>query len=509
MSRYQGRRYEEKEQINITKVVGVFIAIAVIVGLVFAIKNLFSDDSPNTEESKTIATQYYAAYENEKWGVINSNGETVINPQYDELIVVPDATKDLFIITYDVNYEDESYKTKVLNQSGEELFSQYDEIEAIANEDENARKWYESNVLKVKKDGKYGLINFEGKEILPIEYTEISPLKGLERSLLIQKEDQIGLYNHISEQIVIEPKFAEIKALGETYDYGYIVKDHEGKFGVISPDKKVILENKYEDIKQVSGNDMYVVTENKKLKLINSKEEEILTTGFEDIVDINGEDIIIQSQNKYGVMNTSGEKTVDTIYDSLQPVYSEYYIASKDSKYGIIDKNGEVKKDFEYFSLLYRDDSGWIEGEKDAVETEIIDRNLETRIKGIVTEVSKEKGYARIRVDDEYRYYNFKFEEKESKDVLLGNTLFLVKQDGKYGFQNKDGEFIVDCIYDDATEQNAFGYAAIKKDGVWGAIKADGTVILEPSVNLDENEKIDFIGNWHLYKDSTLNAYAK
>lgn len=37
-------------------------------------------------------------------------------------------------------------------------------------------------------------------------------------------------------------------------------------------------------------------------------------------------------------------------------------------------------------------------------------------------------------LDDEYKYYNFKFEEKTASSLLTSNTLFLSKKDGKYGF---------------------------------------------------------------------------
>ena len=39
--------------------------------------------------------------------------------------------------------------------------------------------WYEDNVLRVSKNGKYGIINFEGQEALPCEYDEITALKGV------------------------------------------------------------------------------------------------------------------------------------------------------------------------------------------------------------------------------------------------------------------------------------------------------------------------------------------
>ena len=45
------------------------------------------------------------------------------------------------------------------------------------------------------------------------------------------------------------------------------------------------------------------------------------------------------------------------------------------------------------------------------------------------------------------------------------HQLFLSKKDGKYGYVDKKGNVVVDYIYDDATEQNKYGYAGVKKDG--------------------------------------------
>ena len=91
--------------------------------------------------------------------------------------------------------------------------------------------------------------------------------------------------------------------------------------------------------------------------------------------------------------------------------------------------------------------------------------------------------------------------------LLTSNNLFVSKSNGKYGFVNKDGNVVVDYIYDDATEQNSSGYAGVKKDGLWGAIDLNGNVAVEPKYNLDENSKIDFIGKWHIAEDPIANYY--
>ena len=107
-----------------------------------------------------------------------------------------------------------------------------------------------------------------------------------------------------------------------------------------------------------------------------------------------------------------------------------------------------------------------------------------------------------------YDYINYK---KYSISLLL----FLVFSininscDIKYGYVNKDGQKIVDCIYDDAKEQNEYGFAAVKKDGKWGAIDTQGNIVCETNYDLDENLLIDFIGKYHLGKDINLLFYTE
>ena len=127
----------------------------------------------------------------------------------------------------------------------------------------------------------------------------------------------------------------------------------------------------------------------------------------------------------------------------------------------------------------------------------------------IVSEINIDDGYLRVRSGSEYKYYNFKFEEKTNKEALATNTIFLVNANGKYGYENKNGDRIVDCIYDDAKEQNKFGYCAVSKDGVWGALKSDGTVVVEPSRDLSSYLYVDFISEWHRHSDLQFNAYTK
>ena len=87
--------------------------------------------------------------------------------------------------------------------------------------------------------------------------------------------------------------------------------------------------------------------------------------------------------------------------------------------------------------------------------------------------------------------------------------MFLSKQNGKYGFVNKNEIVVIDYLYDDATEQNEAGFVAVKKDGKWGSINSKGETVVSPSYELKNNPVIDFIGKWHLAEDVNANYYIK
>ena len=87
--------------------------------------------------------------------------------------------------------------------------------------------------------------------------------------------------------------------------------------------------------------------------------------------------------------------------------------------------------------------------------------------------------------------------------------MFLSKKDGKYGFVNEKGIVVVDYQYEDATEQNKYGYAAVKKDGKWGCIDSKGKVVEECKNSLENALVVDFIASWHLATDINANYYTK
>lgn len=502
----RGRRYDTEPKLNMKKVFAVIIAIIVIIMFIFIIKGLLTKDSST---GKIVSKSYFTSYKDNKWGVIDSEGNDVIYPSYKEMIIIPDSKVGVFICTYDINYETGEYKTKVLNEKNQEIFTQYSKIEALQNVDLVGNLSYDKDVLKVQKDGKYGLINFSGKEITTIDYEDITAISKIENSFKVKKDGKYGIVDN-EGKIVIEPKYADIDILGKDNKSGFIVKDENGKYGIIDYSDNQVLNIEYDAIEKVYGNDLYVVTVDGKQKLVNKENKDILTKGYDSIKQVlsNQENaVIIVKDNKYGVMNLLGEMLIKPQYDDLKEVKTGYFIAKKDNKYGIINLENQEKLGFEYNSIVYNEKADIYIAEDNNLSSNILNGNLETKLTGMLIELNENKGYLKLRINDEYKYYNFKFEEKQEIEIFPSRTLFLSKKDGKYGYLDKDGNVKVDYIYDDATEQNNYGYVAVKKEGKWGCINSKGNVVQEPIYNLDEYLLIDFIGRWHLGLDINMNYY--
>ena len=500
----RGRRYEEPK-LNMKKVFAVIIAFVVIIMFIFMIKGFLTQDE---EQTKIVSKTYFSAFQNNKWGIIDEKGAVVIDPSYEEMMIVPNEKKDVFLCIYDVNYETGEYNTKALNSKNEEIFTQYDQIEAIGIVD-NGQASYMGDVLKVQKDGKYGLINLEGKELQTCQFDDITSLQGMKDVVKVQKDGKYGLINTEGKEIV-SIQYTDIQPLKNDNTSNFIVADREGKYGVISNNNEVVIALNYEQVKNIYSNNYFVVQKDGKEILAKKDGTEVVLNGLDEITGIlkNEENGIIFVQGeKYGVMNLAGEVILEAKYDDLKEAKSGIFIAEQNGKYGIIDEQGNEKLGFTYQNLSYYEKADLYVGEDESFNNSIIDNNFEVKQTGILVDIDEEKGYFKLRQNDEYRYYNFKFEEQKEAEIFANHTLYLSKKDGKYGFVDKEGNVVVDYIYDDATMQNDYGYAGVKKDGKWGSVDDKGNVIQEPTYNLDDYLQIDFVGRWHYGKDLNMNYY--
>jgi len=187
MSRYKSKyenRYErsgasryrqDDRKLNWGKVLFFILLILAIILLVYGINNSEPNpQNPVAPVQKVESSKYYIALNEDKWGVIDNLGKEIIPFEHLEMIVIPDMEKDIFICYTDVNYEKNTFNTKVLNKNNEQILTNYEKVVPIAFVGSENKASYVKDRFVFSKEDKYGVIDVEGNIVLEANFTKIT-----------------------------------------------------------------------------------------------------------------------------------------------------------------------------------------------------------------------------------------------------------------------------------------------------------------------------------------------
>jgi len=83
-------------------------------------------------------------------------------------------------------------------------------------------------------------------------------------------------------------------------------------------------------------------------------------------------------------------------------------------------------------------------------------------------------------------------ESKDQESLKDNKNLYALNKDNKYGFVNKNGEFVIEPQFDYAFDFSEDGLARIKKDGKYGFVNKNGEFIIEPQFDY----ALDFVNGF-------------
>lgn len=351
----------------------------------------------NYEVEKVKQYNYFILKKDELYGIIDRKGNMVVVPQYTD-IKIPNPEKGVFVC-----YQGDS--TKVLNEKGEEILTQYSDVQPIQLKNIISDLMYEKNVLKYSQDGKYGLVNLQGKKITKPIYDEIDSLPYKEGELIVRENEKYGVINMKGNQI-IEISYDKIVTdeyytdenryqyagyivsikTPEGYRYGY--RNHQGKellkteyndisrvteikddsntyliyakngqYGIAKNGEK-ILENEYQSIRYDISNQVFVVEKSKKYGIANSEGKIIVPLQYHQI-DITGIYLYAQDEQGITVYNSDGtQANVDANVSILKTNNEKYKIkinSENETSYGVINQEGKqlIEENYNYIEYLY------------------------------------------------------------------------------------------------------------------------------------------------------------
>lgn len=379
------------------------------------------------EEIKEI--NYVTLEQDNKYGVIDKTGKIVVEPTYNG-IQIPNPSKPVFICIGEYDKEAKEYDTKAFNDKGEQLFSEYDKIETISVETNIETTPYEKSTLIYRKDGKYGLITLEGKQITEPIYEEINSINYKEGTFAVKFEGKFGAINLKGKEI-IKPEYETItsdnyyneKTKNKTTGFIVSKKTENGyRYGYINYRGKVILKTEYTELERITEianeKDLYFIAFREGQAGLLKKTKVILNYEYEDIQYSSLNDVfVIQRNGKQGVVSKKGETIVNAEYDTI--TFGGMYIAARKGNNTYL------------FDLV----GASIESKEIVSKTATTNPNYFITVdQNDIYNVIDSEG--KIVIDNNYSYIEY-----------LSGDYFIVAKDGKNGVIDITGKSVVDLAY--------------------------------------------------------------
>ena len=280
-------------------------------------------------------------------------------------------------------------------------------------------------IAKNGEENLFGVINKQGKLVIPCEYNHISKEDISENLIVLYSRDKYAYgYFDVNGQCIIPFQYVRAEPFSEglaavqtkedekTYSWRYI--DKQGNT-VISPIMGVDKAGTFQDgIACLSGYDR--VNDCEGTKIINKQGNVVSEKPYRNRGYSNGFFLVRNEKKgseyrKYGVMNKSGVMIVPTQYKGVGfPSDDLIAVQNQLDKIGYIDMEGRVKIDFQF---------------------------------------------------DDVRDFS--------------DGIAPIKQNGKFGLIDKEGKIIIPCRYEDALDFSE-GLAAVCENKKWGFIDREGKI---------------------------------
>lgn len=313
------------------------------------------------------------------------------------------------------------------------------------------------------------LVDLKGNIVTPINY------------------DHIGKYDHLSDLIPVGlKKLFEID--GEQYNIL--------QFGFVNSKGQEIVPCIYDEIENFSDG-LAAVKSRLKWGFIDKLGNQVISCIYESVQSFCDGLAAVKKNDKWGFINTQGNEMIPFYYESASGFSDGVSIVGIRGLYWLINKNGrrlrsksyyKISKFHENISTVAKFRDGGTHGPYGNVTYEykygIINTNGDEIGNYEYDEVSIfKKGIAKFRKNKNWGLINCYGEEISPciyADILNWDQDFIIIKNQfdpyniKYGFINRLGVVIIDCIF---REVRLFreGIAACSKNHEWVFMKSDGT----------------------------------
>src|SRR5690606_16505771 len=373
---------------------------------------------------QTMTDEIVLVSKNKKWAFFSNKGKQLTDYKFDEIkqayIKENGRDKDTYF-KGGLAIVSIGNQTQFLDKNLKEIIpiGKYDYVESLNK----------NGFGIVGKNNKFGIINNQGKEVIPLEYDKIEHPKRYSNILelfVLEKNEKLQILDENTKPIkqnILSYSWDKID-FDDYYLDVLLLKDSQNKFGIIDENGKTIIPFEFEELRAFDGEETSIAKKNGKYGIINFQNQELVAFENDEVSSSKfSETFVVKQQNKYGLLDKQGKKIVDFVFEDLQPCYydeNNKFIIKTKGKYGIIDISGK-----EIIPAEYDEISNWVEY---GHEAHFVSKDKK---KGMF---SREGKQLIPTIYDELDY--------------LTNNLIVVSQNKKYGIVNISNKVIIPLKYD-------------------------------------------------------------
>lgn len=516
----------------------IIISVLTIIVLAIGIMAIVNELNLHYKIEEISEYNYFILEQNGKYGVIDKSGNIVIDADY-EAVQIPNPSKDIFICIKEYNQDTKEYATVVYNGKKEEILSNYNNVQAVAIFTNINSTPYERSVLTYKENGKYGLIDLQGKEITKPIYDEISSINYKEGTFLVKQNEQEGIINmkgktiikceyesvtsdnyynedHNNEKAgfivskktddgyrygyinyrgskIVKPIFTQLERVTEISDDKniYFIAFKDGQAGLLKNNKE-ILNYEYEDIQYNVLSDVFIIQRNGKYGATTREGKTILYPEYSSVY-TGGIYINAVKDNVIEVFDLQGNKIETDINSKIKTENSNYYITiDKNNIYKVVDANENViiNNDYNYMEYLPGDYFIVARDSKNGV----VDINGKSVIELKYDSISRinETNILQAETNKSIELYNLNMKKITTmsnatiKEVKDDKEYILLFSENDFKYLDKDGNILK--AQELFKENNLF---AKNVNGKWGFVDKNG--------NLKVQNKYEVVTDFNKY----------
>lgn len=479
--------------------------------------------------------------ENENTKILNQNQEQILT-QYTnvEPIKLKNISSNIMYEKNILTYEQDG-KIGLIDLEGKVLAKPiYETIEGLP---------YKEGELLVKIEGKYGVINNKGNYLVNPEYDQITvdnyttEENGYKNAgYIVSNTTENGYrygYIDVKGNVILQPEYNEVSRIIDINDDNniYLITAQNGQYGVFKNQEQII-NNEYQSISYNSENNMLVLERTKKFGVATMEGKIIIPIEFTQIdstgmyiyatdtegnvkvykedgtpeTQIDGNIYILETENEnykikidnsqgsvYSIIDKDGNQLTTSNYSYIEYLNNDYFIVSvAGGQLGVINIKEEPIIEIQYDSIEKIEGTKCLQTTLSANSTtQIYNEQLEKICEMTNAIIEVKDNYIKVYNNTETKYYDLGGNEKQNTEIFPDNKIYVKSQNGKWGFVDKNGNVVVDYIYDKTTDLNLYGYAGVKLGDKWGVVNSEGEVILEPTYTINTLVEPDFIKEYY------------